>query len=316
MGEFLNTAANGRSSGRQVASIGLKMWLGWVLGGLMPLGLAAQIRAVASFDRPSVEAGDTAVLRVQVTGVQAAPQRVNLAAWLPLLTADDIRPPSPWRRAGEYWVQTTAIVLLDTGRLTLPPLPVLLQVGDPVLTNPLEINVTAPRVPADLNAMAPIRDIRRSSATWYDYWPAALAAALAIAVALWWRQKRCRPTPPPPTPEPARPSAQDIALQKLDALAREKPWTQPDRIGEYYAALSWIVREFLENEYNFPALEQTTTEIARSIAKTPFPVTLRADLQRLLEQADWVKFANAQPEAERHKHWLQTARRICKTDAA
>lgn len=300
------------------ASPALSLFLLVLSSSLMPLAVAAQIRAVASFDRASVEAGDTAVLRIQVAGVQAAPQRVNVAVWLPALSADDVRPPSPWRRAGEYWVQTMAVVLLDTGRLTLPPLPVLLQVGEPVLTNPLEITVTAPRVPAEVNAMAPIRDIRRRPTMWYDYWPAAAAAAAAIAIAVWWWQKRRRRlTPPPPAPpEPPRPSAKDIAQQKLDAIAREQPWTQPHRVGEYYAALSWVVREFLENEYGFPALEQTTAEIARHLGKTPFPAPLRPDAQRLLEQADWVKFADAQPEARQHEQWLQTARRICQADAS
>lgn len=288
-----------------------------LLSSLIPLSVAAQIRAVASFDRASVEAGDTAVLRIQVAGLQAAPQRVNVAVWLPALSADDIRTPSPWRRTGEYWVQTMAVVLLDTGRLTLPPLPVLLQVGEPVLTNSLEIAVTAPRTPADVNAMAPIRDIRRRPTMWYDYWPAA-AAAIAITIAVWWWQKRRRrPIPPPPAqPEPPRPSARDIAQQKLDAIAREQPWTQPDRVGEYYAALSWVVRECLENEYGFPALEQTTAEIARHLGKTPFPASLRPDVQHLLEQADWVKFAKAQLETKHHEQWLQTARRICRADAS
>jgi hypothetical protein len=289
------------------------MWVLWLLLCFMPSVARAQIRAVASFDRSSVEAGDTAVLRVQVAGVQAAPQRVNVAVWLPAFSADDLRPPSSWRRTGEYWVQTMTLVLLDTGRLTLPPLPVLLQVGEPVLTNPLEITVTAPQVPADVNAMAPIRDIRRRPTMWYDYWPAAAAAAAAAAIALWWWQKRrSRPTPPPPAPPPPqRPSAKDIARQKLDALAHEKPWTHPNRMGEYYAALSWIVRECLENEYGFPALELTTSEIVRHVEKTAFPAPLLTDLRRLLEQADWVKFADAHPEAKQHEQWLQVARRIC-----
>lgn len=299
------------------ASPALKGLLLWLLSSLMPLTATAQVHAVASFDRASAEAGDTAVLRVQVAGVQAAPQRINVAVWLPTLSADDIRPPSPWRRTGEYWVQTMTVVLLDTGRLTLPPLPVLLQVGEPVLTNPLEITVTAPSAPADVNAMAPIRDIRRRPTMWYDYWPAAATAAAAIAIAIWWWQKRRRrPTPPPlAPPEPPRPSAKDIAQQKLDTIAREQPWTQPNRVGEYYAALSWVVREFLENEYGFPALEQTTAEIIRHLGKTPFPAPLRPDVQRLLEQADWVKFADAQPEARQHEKWLQMARHICQPDA-
>ncbi len=293
-----------------------KALLLWTLGSGIPLMLAAQVRALASFDRSSVEAGDTAVLRVQVSGVQAAPQRVNMAVWLPALAADDIRPPSPWRRIGEYWVQTMAIVLLDTGCLTFPPLPVVLQVGDPVLTNPLAITVTAPHAPANLEAMAPIRDIyRQPTPLWYDYWPA--AAILALAAAFWlWRERRKRTSPPSPAPsQPPRPSPTAIALQKLETLAREKPWTQSQRIGEYYAALSWIVREFLEQEYKIPALEQTTAEIACNLEKTSFPEPLRPDVQRLLQQADWVKFADAQPPEKYHEQWLHTARRICETQA-
>lgn len=280
---------------------------------LLPAALGAQVRAVASFDRAQVEAGDTAVLRVQVAGVQAAPQRVSLGAWLPTVPADHLRTRSAWRRTGEYWVQTISLLLLDTGRLTLPPVLVHLQVGEPVPTNPVEIAVVAPAVPADIGAMAPLRDIRRHPAAWYDdYWPAALPVLAAGLLALWWwrRRRRARPVPSPaPAPEMPRPSARDLALQQLDALAQQKPWTSPEGVLEYYAALSWIVREFLQAQYGFPALEMTTAEIAQTLKRTAAPWADEA--QRLLQQADWVKFANAHPKSRAHEHWLDVARRLC-----
>ncbi|MCS6930424.1 MAG: hypothetical protein NZM43_13125 [Saprospiraceae bacterium] len=283
----------------------------WGSLALASVGLA-QVRAVASFDRTNAEAGDTVVLRIQVAGLQVPPQRVDLSAWLQVLSADDIRPLSSWRRIGEYWVQTMAIVLLDTGRIVLPPLAVLLHVGNAVLTNSMEIRVVAPDVPADLNAMAPIRDIRRQSRGGYAYW-LAIAAALTLATLWWvWRKYRQRSTRVlTALPEQPRPSPCDIAQQKLTVLAEQKPWMQPDRIEMYYTDLSWIVREFLEGQYGFLALEQTTAEIAQNLSQTGLPEHLRLDAQRLLERADWVKFAQGRPATEEHERWLQTAKRIC-----
>ncbi len=283
---------------------------------LLPAALTAQVRAVASFDRSTLEAGDTAVLRVQVFGVRAAPQRVQMAAWMPTVPADNLRYRSAWRRSGEAWVQTITLTLLDTGRLLLPPLPVLLQVGEPVLTNALEITVRPPRVPADISAMAPIRDIRRQPVAWYDYWPAMLAAALVVVAVVWWvLRQRSAPPVPVPLPSPPSPSAQQVALEQLEALAREKPWMVRERLSEYYASLSWVVREYLQAQYAFDALEMTTADIGRHLKTTPMPAEVQREALHLLQQADWAKFAEVYPKADQHEGWLEVARRVCNAGA-
>ncbi len=284
---------------------------------LAPTALTAQMRAVASVDRSTVEAGDTVVVRVQVAGVQAPPQRVRLNDWLSAVPADNLRMRSPWQRSGEFWVQTFSIVLLDTGRLKLPPLSVLPQIGDPIPTNPVEIQVVASPVPADIGAMAPIRDIRRRSASPYAYWLAALSSVVlgAAIVAIWLRQRRRASAVPPPPPSEPPLSARDIALQKLDALAHGRPWTTPEQIGRYYSDLSWIVREFLAGQYRFAALEQTTREITRHLQQTSLPPAVQAQVEQLLQQADWAKFAYAYPDDAQHEYWLATARQICQGDA-
>jgi len=281
-----------------------------------PLALAAQMRAIAAVDRHKVEAGDTVVVRVQVAGVQAPPQHVRLNDWLSAIPADNLRMRSPWRRSGEYWVQTFSMVLLDTGQLKLPSLSVLPQVGEPIPTNPLEIEVVASPVPADIGAMAPIRDIRRQSDSAHPYWLAAFfSVVLGAAIVAIWLRKRRRASAVPPLPPSEPPlSARDIALQKLDALAHSRPWTTPEQIGRYYAELSWIIREFLAGQYRVAALEQTTREIARHLHQTSLSPAAQAQVEQLLQQADWVKFAYAYPDEEQHEYWLAAARQICQTD--
>ncbi len=278
---------------------------------------AQEIRAVASFDRSRAEAGDTVMLRVQVAGIRSAPQRVQVAAWMPTIPAEHFRMRSPWRRSGESWVQDLSLLFLDTGHFRLPSLPVLLQVGDPVMTNPLDIAVTAPAVPTDTSAMAPLREVRPPEATSSVlWWAIAGGAALAVAIALVWRRwRQKRPAPAPASPPPPLPSAHDIARERLERLARQKPWKLPHRVIEYYAELSWIVREYLGAQYQFPALELTTDQICRHLSASLLPPDQQAEVQRLLQQADWVKFAHALPKADQHERWLATAQRICSATA-
>lgn len=103
-----------------------------------------------------------------------------------------------------------------------------------------------------------------------------------------------------------------IALEKLDKLKTEKLWQQGN-IKEYQSQLTYIIREYLENRYNINALEQTTFQIGQDLKSLNLSESLQSDLQNILQVADLVKFAKAQPDANVHEQFMTKAEEFVRT---
>jgi len=104
----------------------------------------------------------------------------------------------------------------------------------------------------------------------------------------------------------------ETALNKLRALDEKKLWQQGE-VKLYYSDLSEIIREYLENRYDFPALESTTDEIMDRIGVAIISNKLREDLRIMLQTADLVKFAKAVPLPDEHKKFMDTGVEFVKT---
>lgn len=100
--------------------------------------------------------------------------------------------------------------------------------------------------------------------------------------------------------------AHEIALQKLDALRESKLW-QKNEVKEYQTQLTYTIREYLENRYEIQALESSTDEIVKALRDSKFESKDETDLKTILQVADLVKFAKANPSAEIHEEFLNTA---------
>ncbi|HEY5511501.1 MAG TPA: hypothetical protein VIK10_10785 [Prolixibacteraceae bacterium] len=87
-----------------------------------------------------------------------------------------------------------------------------------------------------------------------------------------------------------------VALSELDKLKEEQLW-QHDKVKDYYTRLTDIIRVYLEERFEVPAMEQTTQEILTSLKEenTEVKGTLLTGLQRTLETSDLVKFAKYTP---------------------
>jgi hypothetical protein len=72
--------------------------------------------------------------------------------------------------------------------------------------------------------------------------------------------------------------------------------------------LSFIVREYLENRYQIPALEAVTTDILKQAATLDFKDAIATQyLSEILKTADLVKFAKLSPNPETHETLLINA---------
>ena len=96
----------------------------------------------------------------------------------------------------------------------------------------------------------------------------------------------------------------EIAMEKLDQLKEQIP-TGPDQIKNFYAVLSYLVREYLEFQYFVRAIEMTTSEIEDARYLVPTDQEKLHDVITVLKRADLAKFARFQPDLNQSKKDLK-----------
>ncbi|WP_235921983.1 hypothetical protein [Flavobacterium phycosphaerae] len=86
----------------------------------------------------------------------------------------------------------------------------------------------------------------------------------------------------------------------LQQLERKELW-QKGEIKNYYSELTDIARNYIEEEIHIPAMESTTSELIEGLRKAAKQQKLKlsnetvANLEKVLMQADLVKFAKVKP---------------------
>lgn len=92
-----------------------------------------------------------------------------------------------------------------------------------------------------------------------------------------------------------KPEPYSHAVGRLSAGVLDR-YLENGQVDDFYVELTDILREYLEGRFEIFALEQTTTEIARSLKGAPIDGFLKTDLSKLLDRADMVKFAGLIPD--------------------
>lgn len=125
----------------------------------------------------------------------------------------------------------------------------------------------------------------------------AIVLITLILVAIWFIRKRRRKEPVFRLTPKVVFLPHETALREIEKLRVKKLW-QAGRVKEYHSELTEILRKYIEDRFQVPALEQTSSEITVSLMNTPAcsPGALE-QLGSLLILADMVKFAKVQPLA-------------------
>jgi hypothetical protein len=100
--------------------------------------------------------------------------------------------------------------------------------------------------------------------------------------------------------------AHEKALESLEQLKSAKLWQQ-GQVKEYQSRLTFIIRDYLENRYELPALESTTGEIVKKLQSGELDMSDINSLKRILQVADLVKFAKAKPDESIHDTFMTEA---------
>ena len=179
----------------------------------------------------------------------------------------------------------------------IAPLP-FLSGDDTVWSEGLTLNVVQPfEMDTTDMAITDIKGVYKAPIWWWGIFRWVLLAVLLAGVGvagyylITYLQRRKREEEGNEVvTEPLRP-AEEVALEKLDAIKEKKIWQQ-GQVKEYYTQLTDVVREYIARRFEVSSVEQTSDETLRDIRPL---LNERKDLydqlRKMLTLADLVKFA-------------------------
>lgn len=267
-----------------------------------------QSNAYAQFDSNLVETGNPFVMHLSVPKTVGKPLKIDFSAWDSLIPPKNILSQSGWADSGGQFVNDLTLIAFDADTLALPPLTVQLSGDRSAITNPMELIVLATPFPSDPNDLADIKGIHPEAFQWTDAlpWVYIIGGILLLALLAYWLLSRYKKTKSVVSRTVELPP-HVLAMKKLEALSAKKLW-QNGQLKDYYAELTYIVREYLEKSNTMPALESTSDEIMAHLDRADFPEPLRLKLREMLQHADLAKFAKAAPPSFFHEQAMADAR--------
>ncbi len=215
--------------------------------------------------------------------------------------------------------QHITITSFDTGYHVIPPLLFKLRNSndDPwqnFESSPLLLHVSGVEVDPD----QPIKDIKNLMSAPYTFleiikWVIPFLLLGLATFGIWYYMKK-RKQNKPLVRLPKKPAIPPhrIAFDELEDLRTKRLW-QNGRVKEYHSELTDIVRKYIENRFQFLALEMTTTEILAKAAQINIESKAASLLEDMLVRADLVKFAKSQPLPDEHERSFSEALDFVKT---
>lgn len=188
----------------------------------------------------------------------------------------------------------------DSGLYPIGPLKLLTPSGDTIYSNRLSLKV----IPVDVDSLETIHSfapVQKANSKWWDFIPdfildywIYLIIMIIIIVAgfvIWLMAKKKIKVPFIPQPKPVSPY--QMALESLDIL-RDKHLCEQGREKEYYTELTDILRRYLESRFGINAMEMTSSQILKELQNSEV-ARHHYMIKRILEIADFVKFAKVRP---------------------
>lgn len=191
--------------------------------------------------------------------------------------------------------------------------------GDTFFTEPMALNIVQPFEVDSSLAITDIKDIEKAPIYWWGIIRWVLLALALVGIAIggyygWqWYRKHRKTEEEPVNPELLRP-ADEVALEKLDAIKEAKIW-KDGKIKEYQTELTDVVREYISRRFDVQSTEKTSDETLKEVK----PLLVNGDLaledgkelyerlSKMLRTADLVKFAKWHTTPDENEQALTTA---------
>lgn len=196
-------------------------------------------------------------------------------------------------------IKKYGLTQFDSGRYIIPRLPVLIN-GSVVFSDSLQVEVNDVKVDTLKQKMFDIKAIASAEKPLGNWWKYVLGVLLMIGIGIlvyhFYKKHQNRPK----ATEVIYKSPIEKATSRLLLLEQKELW-QKGEIKTYYSELTDIVRNYIEEEIQIPAMESTTSELILSLKKVANQKKMKlsgetlANLEKVLKQADLVKFAKVIP---------------------
>jgi len=195
-------------------------------------------------------------------------------------------------------IKKYGLTQFDSGKFKIPRVQILIN-NHVFLSDSLLVEVV--NVPVDTlkQKMYDIKDIIPAQNTIGDWWNYLLVILLlcGIGFLIYWFVKKRKTTI---TEEDKYKTPIEKATNKLNKLEQKELW-QRGEIKEYYSELTDIVRNYIEEAIEIPAMERTTSELIEGLKQASLKKKMKLsketieNLFTVLKQADLVKFAKSKP---------------------
>ena len=195
-------------------------------------------------------------------------------------------------------IKKYGLTQFDSGRYTIPSIKILID-KKPFLTDSIRVEVANIKVDTLQQKMYDIKGIITVENSMGNWWKYVLALVIILgtgAFVYWFIKKRQQKK----IEEEVYKTPIEKATSLLNNLEKKELW-QKGEIKEYYSELTDIARNYIEEAIQIPAMESTTSELIQGLktASTKKKMSLTPEtvenLERVLRQADLVKFAKSKP---------------------
>lgn len=260
---------------------------------------AQQKQVVTSIDTIKNKIGAEFKLSIQTTVDTSSkvifPKLKNLGA----LEVIQSYPIDTVKMDGRYeLIKKYGLTQFDSGRYVVPSIKIFIN-SKPFMTDSLLVEVANVQVDTLKQKMFDIKDIAPAENPIGDWWKYLLIVALIVGIGAfiyWFIKKRQEKK----LQEEIFKTPIEKATSLLDTLEKKELW-QKGEVKAYYSELTDIARNYIEEAIEIPAMESTTSELIQGLraASVKKKMTLSQEiienLERVLKQADLVKFAKSKP---------------------
>ena len=204
------------------------------------------------------------------------------------------------KNGGRYeLIKKYGVTQFDSGKYVIPSLKILIN-NKAFATDSILVEVSDVKVDTLKQKLFDIKPIAESEFQLSNFWKyfLILLLILGLGALTYWLIKKYKNKQVEEIEELKSPIERATIL--LKNLEKKELW-QKGAVKEYYSELTDIARNYIEEAIEIPAMESTTSELiialrAASIKKKmTVSVETLENLERVLKQADLVKFAKSRP---------------------
>lgn len=273
---------------------------------------SADVRVTASLDSASILMGRVDTLRLIVErdadkqGVFPILNKLGPGGLVTLLN-DTVEIGAPridtLKRDGNRITERLVmpVQVFDSGRYAFPPF-IYLTADDSVASNSIELEVVPVKV-GENDAISDYKDVTdpsdKSFWDWmpdwlYELWWLWIILIVAIVAAIYFGRKYRKTGKFITLPEKPQPKPWTVALQRLERLKEKNLW-ENGLEKDYFTQLTDILRDYLFQRFGINAMEMTSRQIMQTLADQTDVKDKRSYVRKILDVADFVKFAKVRP---------------------